>query len=101
MPLRVKKLIARVRVRKGRQGNLLQQSEGPARPGMAFARPTPELSAEAGSVPSQTASESHISEERQEATATPRRADARAVADRVYELMKEELRLSRLRGKPW
>jgi hypothetical protein len=60
---------------------------------MAFAMPAPAPSSGMPE-PSQTATEERGSK----ATPNVGQPDARAVADRVYELMREEVRLGRLRG---
>ena len=100
MAVRIKNLICRVNVRKGTPSTTLHQEERPARPAMAFAGPFPEPPAESGPAPSQTATQS-VAENGRRSKRRPAKADARAVADRVYSLMKEEARLTKLRGKPW
>jgi hypothetical protein len=83
----------------GIANRLLHQGEEAERPSMAFVLPPPRGGGAEGPEPSQTATEAGG------ATASGRKmppqaknVDARAVADRVYELMKQELVLARLRG---
>jgi len=100
MAVRIKNLVCQVTVRKKRQSDTLHHGAQPGRPSMAFAQPEPAPRGETGPEPSQTATEPSEGTGRQ-AKASPGKADPRAVADRVYDLMKEELSLGRLRGKPW
>jgi len=98
MSLRIRRLTCRVTVRTGGSGPLLHDSEDPARPSMQFALPNASVQGETTLLePSQTATE-----ERGTASTnpepSPRRADPRAVSERVYALMQQEIRLARLRG---
>jgi len=68
---------------------------------MAFAQPEPAPRGETAPEPSQTATEPSEEGTERQIKASPGKADPRAVADRVYDLMKEELSLGRLRSKPW
>lgn len=74
------------------------------RPTMLFALPNAPVVMETGGEPSRTAKgERQQNEGRTEKdappAAQPTRADAKTVADRVYDLMREEIRLSKLRGE--
>jgi hypothetical protein len=87
---------------RGQPSTALGQDEKHARPEMAFALPAPQPGGEGGPEPSQTATENGGGAEAGEIgpkpAPAPQQADARAVADRVYELMKQEVVLARLRG---
>ena len=75
-----------------RTGGALHQAAAPPRPALAFALSVPRIGAAA---PAQTATE----ESGEPGPKTgPAQADARAVTDRVYQLMKQEIALSRERG---
>ncbi len=99
MPVNIRRLRCRVMVKTGgRDAPVAHHSEGPKRPSLHFALPEPEPRAEA--VPPEPANP--VREEPQAVTPGPeqevRKADPRAVADRVYELMRQEIALSRQRG---
>jgi hypothetical protein len=68
---------------------------------MAFVEQEPAPRAETAPEPSQTATEPSEEGTGQQVKASPGKADPRAVADRVYDLMREEISLGRLRSKPW
>lgn len=75
-----------------RTGGSLHQAAAPPRPALAFSLSVPRTGAAA---PAQMATE----ESGEPGSKTgPAQADARAVTDRVYELMKQEIALSRERG---
>ena len=81
----------------------LGQGQNYARPEMSFVLPPPKPAGDAGQEPSQTGAEpggggTGPGETRPAAPPAPGKADARAVADRVYELMKQEILLARQRG---
>jgi hypothetical protein len=80
--------------------DLLHQDEPPARPALAFSLALPPLLREGGPEPSQTTTEagSEGAATRAQPDASPSPVDARSVADRVYDLAREEIRLARLRG---
>lgn len=99
--MRIKKLQATIRVKTGMKGDLLQPEERQHRPSLAFAHPQQASAGQTAPPPSQTATEEKSAGEKHESTAAPRSADARAVADRVYDLMKDEVRVMRQRNKPW
>jgi hypothetical protein len=77
------------------QDTLLHQDAHVPRPSMSFAMPAPAPRAESVPEPSQTASDQ---QEADRPVPQARGADAQAVAERVYDLMREEIRLSRQRG---
>ena len=79
--------------KRNRTGGALHQASAPPRPALAFAL----SSARAGatSVPAQKTTEESG---QPDVKPSPAQSDARAVTDRVYELMKQEIALSRERG---
>lgn len=92
--------------RRGSPANLLQRDPDPVRPDMAFLMPpTAHPSGDGGTMPAQRATERgtdafaaaahHLKSGPRPA---PRQADPQAVTDRVYDLMRQELRLGRERG---
>ncbi len=83
------------REKSNRTGGALHQAAAPPRPALAFSLASPSARAGAASAPAQTATEE--SGETGSKT-SPAQADARAVTDRVYQLMKQEIALSRERG---
>ena len=100
MPVHIKRLRCRVTVKTGgRDAPVAHRPEGPKRPSLHFALPAPAPRAEAA--PPEPA---RIVPAQPEESAAPqpepevRKADPRAVADRVYELMRQEIALSRQRG---
>ncbi len=97
MAVRIKQLRCRVTVRTGgKQSTVLHQPEKAAKPSMTFAMAPPEPHSEAVQVePSATATQSGGSSVRRHASPNVTKADVRAVSERVYELMREEIR----RGK--
>jgi hypothetical protein len=103
MPVHIRRLRCRVTVRTGgRTGTATHRSEGPHRPSMHFALPEPAPRGESTRPePAQTVTEHAAAQEASptpELKATVNKADPRAVADRVYELMKQEILLGRQRG---
>ena len=99
MPTRIKHLRCRVTVRTGGKGKSLQQSAAkPVKPDMAFAMPTPEPSGDTSPAPAQTATQERGQTATPQPQASPTRADPQAVADRVYELMQQEIKNARQRG---
>ena len=101
MAVRIRTLTCRVKVKKGGRSEMLHRVEAPARPTLTFVQPAPAGSAETAPEPTQTATQRQGTGERQTLKISPRRVDVHAVADRVYDLMKEEMRLLRQRSKPW
>jgi len=101
MAVHIRNLVCRVTVKGKRQADALQRSEQPQRPSLTFLQPEPPAQAETPPVPSQMATQQSEHGTEQGRKPSPGDADPRAVADRVYELMKEELSMGRLRGKPW
>ena len=100
MPVHIRRLRCLVTVKTGgRDAPVAHHPEGPKRPSLHFALPEPLPRAEAAPpeparvVPTQS-QEVVAPEPEQEV----RKADPRAVADRVYELMRQEIALSRQRG---
>lgn len=103
MPVKIEKLTCRVSVTTGRKKAVLHSSPAPAKPTMHFALPPVEPHSEvAQPSPGQsTVGESHHSRSgghAQDSAALARTADVRAVSDRVYELMTQEIALAKRRG---
>ena len=98
MPTHIKKLNCRVTVRAGSKKSIPHQTEKAAKPAMHFAIPQPEARSEAPTEPSLTATEGNGTATGSRQKPSVKQADARAVADRVMELMKQEMRLARERG---
>ena len=80
---------------KNRVGGGLHQAAAPPKPAFAFALPLTGGMGGIRPVPAQTATEESGTSE---AKSAPDKADARAVADRVYDLLKQEIAAGRLRG---
>ena len=101
MAITIKQLNCRVTVKVGGKEGALHKNEGPPRPSMAFAVPKGGASQETGEAPSKTATEDEqrfLVAGKKGPDAKPKRADPQMVANRVYDLMREEIRLARLRG---
>jgi len=101
MAVRIQNLICRVNVRTKTPYGVLHQDVKPPRPTLAYARVTVAPPMETGPAPSETATQPTDAARQRKRRIAPGMADARAVAERVYDIMKEEARLTRLRGKPW
>lgn len=85
------------------ESEALGQDEAQERPELIFFQPPPEPGGESGKPPSGTATETGgggagAGQTGPKKPPAPQQADARAVADRVYELMMQEVVLARLRG---
>lgn len=83
------------REKTNRTGGALHQASGPPRPELAFALSSARSSSVAASTPAQKGTEESG---QPGAKVDPAQTDARAVTDRVYELMKQEIALGRERG---
>jgi hypothetical protein len=101
MPLVIENLHCRVVVRgKTKRESPLGAAEESPRPNLLYAMPNAPVSQETAPLPSRTAEGQREQAEEQDRApvARPRRADPKAVTDRVYELLKEDIRQQRLRG---
>ena len=100
MPVHVRRLRCRVTVRTGRRAEpVAHHPEGPARPELHYALPAPAPRGEAGQPePAQTVTEYPRAAEDPAPAPDVKQADPRAVADRVYDLMRQEITDARLRG---
>lgn len=103
MPVHIRRLRCRVTVKSGgREASATHRSEGANRPSMHFVLPEPAPRSEATRPePSQTVTEHAQAVEAAptpEAKTTINKADPKMVADRVYELMKQEIVQGRRRG---
>ncbi|MDQ2688282.1 MAG: hypothetical protein M3Y28_10485 [Armatimonadota bacterium] len=103
MPVKIEKLTCRVSVTTGRKKSVLHGSTAPPKPTMHFALPSVEPHSEA---PQPSPGRSIVGESShgagsghgQNSAAPVRTADVRAVSDRVYELMTQEIALAKRRG---
>lgn len=98
MPLKIKQLHCRVRITTGGRQDIQQPAAHPARPSLKFAMPAAEPRSETEPEPSQTATQERGQTSTRQPDADPARVDPQLVADRVYDLMREEVRIGRLRG---
>jgi len=100
MPVHIRRLRCRVTVKtRGQEAPVTHQPAGPQRPSMHFALPEPEPRAEAiQPEPAQTVTEHAQGAAETEPETDVKKADPRLVADRVYDLMKQEIVLTRQRG---
>ena len=102
MPVHIRRLRCRVTVKTaGRDAPAAHHPDGPQRPSMHFALPEPAPRAEAAeSEPVQAQAQATQPQAAAQKEPKPdiRKADPRAVADRVYDLMRQEIALSRERG---
>ena len=81
------------------QEDLLHSEAHPPKPSMSFAMPAPAPGAESTPEPSKTAThEREAKGKGGKQGPSSRGSDANAVAERVYDLMREEIRLGRQRG---
>jgi len=99
MPTRIRKLTCKIRVRSGRKASLLHKPEKAPHPVMEFAMPAVESAPPGQPAPSQTATQERGGATGEhKAKPSARRADPKAVADRVYELMRQEILDAQRRG---
>src|SRR4051812_18234576 len=96
MPLTINTLRSTVKVKKRRRESSLHQSAQPVRPSMDYAMPAAQVTGEGDAPPSQTATENSGASAGRGYT-SPKSADPRKVAERVYELMRQEAILDRMR----
>lgn len=100
MPVHIARLRCRVTVKtSGRDAPAAHHPDGPQRPSMHFALPEPAPRAEAAPAePAQAVTTQPQAAAQKEPEPDVRKADPRVVADRVYDLMRQEIALSRERG---
>lgn len=103
MPVKIERLTCRVSVTTGRKKAVLHSSPAPSKPTMHFALPVVEPHSEvAQPSPGQsTVGESYHGSRgghAQTSAAPARTADVRAVSERVYALMTQEIALAKRRG---
>ena len=100
MPVHIARLRCRVTVKTGgRDAPAAHHPDGPQRPSMHFALPEPTPRTEAAPAePAQAVTAQPQAAAQKEPEPDVRKADPRAVADRVYDLMRQEIALSRERG---
>lgn len=94
MAIHIGRLRCRVTVKTGRKGPLLHATARPAKPAMTFAAKSAEPALEGQAVTGGRAEPSAPDKP----AVSARQADVRAVTDRVYELMQQEIAMARLRG---
>ena len=99
MPTRIRALHCLVRVRSGTRDVALHRDERPPRPALEFAMPVAGTAAESLPLPSESASEER-GPAAGKAAVSASQTDPGQVADRVYELIKQEVRLGLQRGEP-
>ena len=98
MTVRIKQLNCRVTARTGSKKPIAHRNEKAAKPSMQFAMPQPQARSEAPLEPSATVTEQTGAASGGRPKPSLKQADARAVSDRVMELMKQEIRQARERG---
>ncbi|MGI4788790.1 MAG: hypothetical protein ACRYFS_08065 [Janthinobacterium lividum] len=103
MPVHIKHLRCRVTVKsKGHDAPVTHHPSGPSQPSLKFALAAPAPRAEASQPEPiqavQTAAGKPGEAKTTEAASEAKKADPRVVADRVYDLMKQEITLARQRG---
>ena len=99
MPIRLKKLSCRVKVRTKSTEPIQHRTSPAQKPRLQFALPVGQERVETSPEPTKMATEERgLGSGEQKPKAAPRKADPRAVADRVYELMMQEMRLARQRS---
>jgi hypothetical protein len=105
LPVKIERLTCRVSVKTGRKKAILHSSPAPPQPTMHFALPPVQPHSEVGqpspgqSVAGEGSRGIGSSSGHEQGSAAPARtADVRAVSDRVYELMTQEIALAKQRG---
>lgn len=99
MATTIKLLRCRIKVKSRSQRESLHEPARAERPSLEYAQPMGQETTHAeNAIPAKTATEDRNASTQRERI-NPREADPKQVADRVYELMKEEVRLGRLRGE--
>lgn len=92
---KIRKLKSKITISAVASGQSEARGE-PAQPSLRFAQPTPASSGGEVETPSQTATEGKVGTG-YTAPISAKSADPNKVAERVYDLMKEELRIGRIR----
>jgi hypothetical protein len=97
MPIHIERLRCSIVLRAREESSPEHAASGPDRPTLEYAVPASQQATQAGPTPDETATE-RASRNDEETTPATRQADPRLVTDRVYEMMREELRTARMRG---
>lgn len=97
MALRIRQLSCTVRVKTAVKGGLLHQDKRPEKPSLRFVVPAPAAHGESPAPPGERLTGDQAASPLTPA-AKPREVDVRAVADRVYDLMRREIELGRERA---
>lgn len=99
MQLRIRRLECNVTIRTGQRRDITQGPQGPENPSMAYAMPFGGLGGESSAPPGEMAlGDNAASSGQSQQSTSASAADPRAVAERVYDLMKDEVRLEKLRS---
>jgi hypothetical protein len=98
MPANINVLRCRIRVTNVPQGSIEHQTANVERPSLHFVQPGGSETSHGDARPSQTATEDRNAATNRESI-SPRSADPKQIADRVYELMVREVKLGRARGE--
>ncbi len=101
MAIRIRQLNCKVSVRTKGAKPMLHSESRPERPALAYAMPMPKPQAESEPAPVQTATEERGAAAHTKPVLSPRNVDAKLVADRVYDLMRQEIAIGRQRGEPY
>ncbi|MFI5385012.1 MAG: hypothetical protein ACHQ50_02730 [Fimbriimonadales bacterium] len=97
MPVTIKNLRTTVRVKVNRRESSLHAPPQPERPSMEFAMPITEQVLQGDPNPGKTATQGKGAASGR-GPVSAKNADPKKVADRVYELMKREIILGKMRG---
>lgn len=97
MAITIARMQCVVRVTTGESHPLQHGGQAPDRPSLEYAMPMAEHTAETGPVPNRTATEGR-GPASGKSPISPSKVDPRKVTDRVYELMKQEIRMGQMRG---
>lgn len=98
MPVHIDTLRCRVSVVTKARGEIEHQTPRSERPSLEYVMPMTEESGTADALPGEMANEG-ITAASESETVDAATADPKQVADRIYEIMKQEARLGRMRGE--
>ena len=96
MPLKINRLNVTIKVKGKRREMPLHKDQKAERVTLNYALPVAQQQSHTDALPADTATEGRGSAS-EKPTVSAKRADPRQVADRVYELMKQEIRLAKQR----
>ncbi len=92
--INIQRLVCNVTVKTGKEQSPLGKNAQAKKPSMHFAAAPPKGAGEGGPVPSETATQGKMQDD---STPSALRVDPQKVADKVYELMKQEIITGRMR----